>query len=77
MEASYPFSEWGEKKKQQVSPRIEVSPTRGNTALLNTNVHMNKVYQLRPFVCMSATIDPENGCSWNSLFPLAQYKPLF
>jgi hypothetical protein len=56
---------------------MEVSPTGGNTAHFNTNANVNEVYQLHPFICMSATIDPENGCSWNTQFPLAQYKPLF
>jgi hypothetical protein len=57
---------------QQVSPRMEVSPTGGNTAHFNIIAHVNEVYQLHPFICMSATMDPENGCSWNSQFPLAQ-----
>jgi len=56
---------------------MEVSPAEGNTAHCNTSAHVNEVYQLHPFISMSATIDPENGCPWNSHFPLAQYKPLF
>jgi hypothetical protein len=41
---------------------MEVSPTEDNTAHFNTIAHVNEVYQLHPFIFMSATIDPENGC---------------